>query len=62
MRDPFLIGADRREVGLERALRRLVQGYEPRRPPFPLTVSTLSSAVSTLRGSAISSDTRKPVA
>src|SRR5262245_28535745 len=34
---PFpLIGADRREVGLERALRRLVQGYEPLAPAFAL--------------------------
>src|SRR5262245_54778549 len=34
---PFpLIGADRREVGLERALRRLVQRYEPLAPPFAL--------------------------
>src|SRR5262245_34592717 len=32
----FLVGTDRREVDLERALRRLVQGHEPLAPSFAL--------------------------
>ena len=55
------VGADGGEVGLQRRLRRLVQGTSRSRPPLPLMVSTLRRPMSTFRGSAISSDTRKPV-